>query len=259
MILSEKIWAAIGKLLLTVGTIVGIFVGLFTLADRYSGPHLMAVVESSKYYLDPRTRSTLREKMDISAITEVIDQSKAAGKGPKETLEALVGRLNQKDKRSQLWNDLSWFGRDFYYITVLNESDEVAHGARLILPGTGWAELGEPGVGDSFGDAFEWKREIAIGIVRPGSRLILKVWPNATAYGQLGLALVHSSGSGVVYMSHGLYGPTANAQYWYFSLSTLEKVLMVSVGVLLLVGGLIYAIRRKHIVFSLRGAPRKEA
>lgn len=176
-IASERVWAIIGK----VGALIGVLVGLFTLA-RFTwppGPHIIADCQIVDSAVPPpslvlgKLRAGLEAQLSPKAIEDALSRTRSSSRwSPTERAEAasaISGHLPVPD-----FTVLDNFGAasDLLQCRITNDGNEPAHQVVVDLPSAPSIVMSN----SANLPLAEDQKSIALGDIRPGVDINLRVW-----------------------------------------------------------------------------------
>lgn len=144
-----------------------------------------------------------------------------------------------------------------WLVEVTNNSGEVAKDVRLIIPGSGKADISVRPLGsfDLSKSAVDWKQEIPLGSIPPNGRVQLLVWPDEslflTFFG-VNAGVVHDKGSGVVREAHEFFGWDADLVAWFLGQTAVTRYSLGLLALAILIAP-VWLLRRRGYVVSRRG------
>lgn len=222
MKVTEQFWSKTGKLLTGVGTIIGLTLGGMQLWHSVHGPSVVAVVDRQSNVLPPNVRDRLKTSFTREDLTRIIEASEKRHDPETKTLSELKGAIGKpKSDLDVAFLDLdSFLSSTAWHVTVTNHSGEVAKDVKLILPGSGKADVSESPFGffNARKQPAEWKKELAIGTIPAHGRVDLLVWPDEGLLFSLteqNMAVLHGDGSGIVRHMQHFYGRDADLIAWF--------------------------------------------
>jgi hypothetical protein len=142
------------------------------------------------------------------------------------------------------------------HVVVRNDGDEVANDVRLVLPGSGRAEISEIGYFDVRKPTLAWNKVLQIGPVRPHTNVEVLVWPEESTFmGLLGVnaAVIHAGGSGRVKYPHSFVGWDADVVAWFVSQAWFVRYGLGFLAAALLAVVIRLLARRGYIVLRPQG------
>lgn len=235
MKISERTWALLGKLGAAAVTALTIILIYLQITDTLRRPDVVAVFHQRTNTLSPKYRLELQDGVSRKALLQLVQDAEKRGESATKILEAVKKRIepDSPDLRLAFLDFESTTNSAAWHVAVTNSSNEAAKDVRLILPGSGKADLSEGRLGafDMKKPPVEWKRELSLGTLAPNATIDALLWPDdalyLTFYG-LNAGIVHDKGSGVVRQAHEFYGWDADLVAWFLAQSQVSRYLMAA-------------------------------
>jgi hypothetical protein len=251
----EQTWAAVGKLLTGLSTVSALVLGAIQIRQTVGGPDLTVVVSEQEYPMSPDLRKRLQECTPRGDLNGLIAAGEEAKDAPEKTLETVKLRLSKpRDINDVVMRDIG-LPKKLFALEVINKSSSLAKEVRIVLPGTGSADVSETSYFDFSIPPVQWKGELNVGTIRPRSTLHVLVWPSGGSsldFYPLNAAVYHSTGGGTVRILRTFYGWDADLVAWFLDQSWEIRYGSAGAGLLTVALGFLLAWRRGHLVIRPR-------
>jgi hypothetical protein len=144
----------------------------------------------------------------------------------------------------------------------MNGSDEAAENVRLVVAGSGKADIldCDCGTPDLDKAPVEWKNQISLGSVPPHGRAQVLIWPDrAIVRSVKNVGILHARGTGVVREWQKFYGWDSEFVSWFLVQPAFVRYGSAIVGAVLFIALFVILHRRGHIVLRRRPIGVKNA
>ncbi len=267
---SEHRWAAAGKIGAVLVAAATLVLTVIQIGQAIGGPDLVGVVEAVNHVPAPQFREKLVGGFERKQLIKIIEEKEKDNADPGQIvahLKSLAAGAISENERKLLSLDVT-LNSTAWRVLIMNNSDQPAERVRLVVPGSGKADIldCDCGTPDLETPPTDWKNQIDVGSLTPHGKAQLLVWPDRSLVrvrSTENIGLLYAGGSGTVREWQKFAGWDSELVTWFLGQSALLRYGSALLGAGLIVLGMAFLYRRGHIVLrpSATGprAPRTRA